>query len=60
MTIEQARAEIAEIQPRQDALWHELKAKEAQNKKIEDEWNRLYTRQSDLKAFIKVMGGETK
>jgi hypothetical protein len=46
MTIEQARAEIDCIKPKQDALWEQLKVKEAENKHLEDQWQALYTSQT--------------
>lgn len=60
MTIEQALAEIANIEPEMDSAWKQLQEKEAENKNLEQRWQELYTRLHDLRAFIKVMGGEPK
>jgi hypothetical protein len=53
MTIEEAKAKIAELEPAAEAAWKELEAVEAAAKPLRDKWYELHMPVESLKSYIK-------
>jgi hypothetical protein len=58
MTIEQAKAELAELKTQDDAIWAQHKILEAQNEELMKPWHVNRARQAKLKAFIELADAE--
>jgi len=52
MTIEEAKAKIAELEPAANAAWDTLQAHEATGKPLRDKWHALYTPVESLKSYV--------
>lgn len=54
MNADQARAELAQIEPQATILWNRKAALQAQIDSILSEWQPLYSRVRELEIFIRM------
>lgn len=52
MTIEEAKAKIAEMEPAAEAAWAELQAQEAVLKPLRDKWYALHKPVESLHSYV--------
>jgi len=53
MTIEEAKAKIAELEPAAEAAWEKLQTHEATGKPLRDKWYELHMPVETLKSYVK-------